>query len=146
MRIYLDNCCYNRPFDDQSHLRIVLETQAKLFVQSLVMENKVKLIWSYVSALENQKNPYENRQLAIADFSKYAEQTILENDIILNNARRITAEGLSPADALHVACAIEAGADFFITTDDEILGHKTDKVRIVDPVQFVKVWEGEKNE
>lgn len=31
MKIYLDNCCYNRPYDDQSQVRIQLETQAKLF-------------------------------------------------------------------------------------------------------------------
>jgi hypothetical protein len=28
MRIYLDNCAYNRPFDDQSQIRISLEAQA----------------------------------------------------------------------------------------------------------------------
>ena len=33
MRVYLDNCCYNRPFDDQSQLKVRLETEAKLFVQ-----------------------------------------------------------------------------------------------------------------
>ena len=29
MRVYLDNCCYNRPFDPQSDLRIHVETVAK---------------------------------------------------------------------------------------------------------------------
>ena len=33
MRIYLDNCCYNRPYDDQSQIRVSLETQAKLYTQ-----------------------------------------------------------------------------------------------------------------
>lgn len=33
MRIYLDNCCFNRPFDDQNQLRIRLETEAKLGIQ-----------------------------------------------------------------------------------------------------------------
>lgn len=27
MRVYLDNCCYNRPYDDQSQMRIHLETE-----------------------------------------------------------------------------------------------------------------------
>ena len=27
VRVYLDNCCYNRPFDDQSQLRIKLEAK-----------------------------------------------------------------------------------------------------------------------
>lgn len=30
MRVYLDNCMFNRPFDDQGHIRIRLETEAKL--------------------------------------------------------------------------------------------------------------------
>ncbi len=32
MRIYLDNCCFNRPFDDQTHFRIRIEAEAKLVV------------------------------------------------------------------------------------------------------------------
>ena len=36
MRVYLDNCCYNRPYDDQTQLRISLESQAKLYVQGLL--------------------------------------------------------------------------------------------------------------
>lgn len=27
MRVYLDNCCYNRPYDDQSQMRIHLEAE-----------------------------------------------------------------------------------------------------------------------
>ena len=32
MRVYLDNCCHNRPFDEQSQLRIRLETEARMEV------------------------------------------------------------------------------------------------------------------
>ncbi len=32
MRIYLDNCCYNRPFDDQTQERIHLESEAILTI------------------------------------------------------------------------------------------------------------------
>ncbi len=38
MRIYLDNCCYNRPYDDQTNLRIQIESQAKLAVQSRIRQ------------------------------------------------------------------------------------------------------------
>lgn len=36
MRVYLDNCCYNRPFDSQTQLRVRLETEAKLAIQALM--------------------------------------------------------------------------------------------------------------
>ena len=42
MRVYLDNCCYNRPFDDQSQLKVRLETEAKLFVQQLMRTGTVE--------------------------------------------------------------------------------------------------------
>jgi hypothetical protein len=38
VKIYLDNCCYNRPFDDQDHMRVYLKTQAKLYIQELIKE------------------------------------------------------------------------------------------------------------
>lgn len=33
MLVYLDNCCYNRPYDDQTQLKIQMETLAKLEIQ-----------------------------------------------------------------------------------------------------------------
>ena len=38
MRIYLDNCSYNRPYDDLSHLTVSLEAQAKLFIQEKIFD------------------------------------------------------------------------------------------------------------
>ena len=38
MRIYLDNCTFNRPFDDQTHIRIYVESEAKLFSKIIVTD------------------------------------------------------------------------------------------------------------
>ncbi|MGL4209325.1 MAG: hypothetical protein ACRCTY_08050 [Candidatus Adiutrix sp.] len=56
-KIYLDNCCYNRPFDDQSHIKIRLETEAKLYIQASVREGEYYLVWSYMLDYENSDNP-----------------------------------------------------------------------------------------
>jgi predicted nucleic acid-binding protein len=132
IKVYLDNCCYNRPFDDQTQLRIALETQAKLYVQLLIVNHKINLVWSYVSALENQKNPDENRRTSITEFARYAGQIIIKNDIILKTAREITNAGLKPVDALHVSCAIAGRVDFFITTDDRILKYQAVNAGLTD--------------
>ena len=42
MRVYLDNCCYNRPFDDQAQLSVRLETEAKLEVQRQMRSGKLE--------------------------------------------------------------------------------------------------------
>ena len=44
MRIYLDNCIFNRPFDDQSQIRIRLEAEAKLFIQDKIKNNEIELV------------------------------------------------------------------------------------------------------
>ena len=66
MRIYLDNCCFNRPFDDQSRLRIRLESEAKLKIQNGIKEGVFQLVWSYILDAENEANPYYERQRAIS--------------------------------------------------------------------------------
>ncbi|MDR2732709.1 MAG: hypothetical protein LBB36_05770 [Fibromonadaceae bacterium] len=47
MKIYLDNCCYNRPFDDQRQIRVSLETQAKLHIQEQIKNEKIELAYGY---------------------------------------------------------------------------------------------------
>ena len=46
MRVYLDNCCYNRPFDEQAQLRVRLETEAKMEVQSQMRLGSLEYVWS----------------------------------------------------------------------------------------------------
>ena len=73
MKIYLDNCCYNRPYDDQSQIRISLETQAKLYIQNLVKDKQIELVTSYILEYENGKNKFGKRKQVIAEFMETNE-------------------------------------------------------------------------
>ena len=42
MKIYLDNCCYNRPFDDQTALKVHLETEDILEYAEKLAVNGIK--------------------------------------------------------------------------------------------------------
>ncbi len=53
MLIYLDNCCFNRPFDEQNQVRVLLETEAKLVVQERIREGSLDLAWSFMMDFEN---------------------------------------------------------------------------------------------
>ncbi|MCL1967133.1 MAG: hypothetical protein FWF67_04560, partial [Fibromonadales bacterium] len=72
MRIYLDNCSFNRPFDEQSQLRIRLETEAKQFIQIQIISGFYELVWSYVLEMENNQNPFEDKRNAILDWKEIA--------------------------------------------------------------------------
>ena len=44
LKLYLDNCCFNRPFDDQGFIKIRLETEAKLFIQEKIKLGEYKIV------------------------------------------------------------------------------------------------------
>ena len=46
IKVYLDNCCYNRPFDDQTQFVIHLEALAKLKIQRDIRARKIELATS----------------------------------------------------------------------------------------------------
>jgi predicted nucleic acid-binding protein len=139
--IYLDNCTYNRPFDDQTYLRISLETQAKLYIQSLIKNGKIDLIYSYIGFYENYINPFENKKLTILEFFKNAKYCIIENQNILLTANKMMMDKIKALDALHLSCAINAKVDYFVTVDDGILKYNTNEILIFDPIEFIKYWE-----
>lgn len=64
--IYLDICCFNRPFDQQTQTLVRLQTEAKLAVQRGVRDGQLGLVWSAVLKLENVGNPDAERAEAIA--------------------------------------------------------------------------------
>ena len=140
MRIYLDNCCFNRPFDDQSKIRIMLEAEAKLKVQDDILKKKFELVWSYILEAENMANPFEERRNTIVDWREHAIMKITENRTILNKAKNLNKIGLRSKDALHISCAIFAGCSYFLTTDDKILNknEKIDGIKVIDPIAFIK--------
>lgn len=98
--------------------------------------------FSNILLFENENNPFEARRQAILNFSKHAIDIISVNQIILQKANEARSTGLRAKDSLHIACAIYAKCDYFITTDDRVLKYKDDSINIIDPIDFIKVWEG----
>ena len=121
MKIYLDNCCFNRPFDDQTQLRIRLEAEAKLTIQEEIRNGAIQLVWSYILDYENSKNPFRERKIQIRAWRTYAQEDVEESEELLAIAKKIQQLGLKKMDALHIASAIVSKADYFLTTDDGIL-------------------------
>lgn len=141
MRVYLDNCCYNRPYDDSSQKRIYWEAEAKLHIQDMIRQGELELAASYMLIFENQQNPYENRREAIYQFllDNVSRFISSENE---ENIRCLLADimktGVKKKDAVHIVCAILADCKYFITTDDRLLKYQTDKLELINPIDFVR--------
>lgn len=138
-KVYLDNCCFNRPFDNQNSVRVRVETEAKLEIQNRILNKEIILVWSYILDYENQKNPFQDRKEAISIWKEIANEDV--NDLLedIKISHELTNQGIKPLDALHIGCAIRSKCDYFITTDDRILKKniKNLAIKIINPVEFI---------
>lgn len=140
MRVYLDNCCFNRPYDDQSQLRMQMETQAKLEIQQQIRDEKLELATSYILEAENAVNPYERKRIDIQAFmDKYTKAFIseIQDKAVREQAAKIMETGIRLMDACHIACAMLAQCDVFLSTDKRVLKYQSEAIRIMNPVMFV---------
>lgn len=144
MKIYLDLCCFNRPYDSQTTARIKLETEAKLYIQSAVLDGKLALVWSFMLDYENSVNPYPDLREAIAEWKTRSKHCISVLDSIREQGTTIaTNTGIKSKDALHVACAVEAKCDYFITTDRGLLkkAQSLPEIKTINPIDFAILME-----
>lgn len=140
IRVYLDNCCFNRPFDNQDDIKIKIESISKLFIQKLIKEKKIELAWSYLLETENDKNPFPERHLSISEWKNIACIGIEESEEILNKSESYFKIGVKPMDAIHLACAVFTSCKYFLTTDNGIIkkAKSINDIKILNPIEFVK--------
>ena len=145
MKIYLDNCCYNRPYDDQSHLTISIEAQAKLQIQALIKAQKLQLASSFILDYENSCNPYTDRKSAI---TKFLNENVLDyvgsdkSDLIATNAKKIMTTGVKMKDACHIACAELMNCDYLLSTDKRMLKYQSNLTKLLNPIEFLNLISG----
>ena len=121
MRIYMDLCCFNRPYDSQTQARIRIETEAKVIIQQKIKDGECELVWSAILDYECGLNPFPEQRLAILHWRDIACTIVKVDEIVLEQARRLLTYGVAEYDALHVACSAAGHADMFVTTDDRLL-------------------------
>ena len=132
MKLYLDNCCYNRPYDSQTNMKVNLETRAKLHIQEEIKQGKYELVTSYMLEYEYQEQ------------SNTFYVPIERRDDLQNKIQEVMGYNISYKDATHTACAIYAGCDYLLTTDYRFQKrYRGDEIIILNPLEFVQLVEGE---
>jgi predicted nucleic acid-binding protein len=145
MRIYLDTCSIQRPLDSRSQIRIILEAEAVLGLLTLVESGQVDLVSSEALLFETERNPnMVRRQYALEVLAKAGTLVVL-NEQIEQLAKALVVEGFRPLDALHLASALEAKADYLCTCDDRFLRKaktlRNANVQVVSPIELIEEME-----
>ena len=137
----MDNCCFNRPYDDQSLLKNYLESEAKIYIQKEILHENFEIAWSYMMDYEISFNPFIDRKTQILKWKNLAIVDVDETKEIIDLANEIMKKNIKPKDALHLSCALKAECNFFITTDARVLNKSIANIVIIDPIDFIKVLE-----
>ncbi len=121
MKVYLDACCLNRPFDNQSQPRVRLEAEAIALILEKFRQSEWEWIGSEILLHEVGQNPdLENRERALS-FAALTHQVVEITEKILRRAEELEEAGFDSYDAIHLSSAELGKADVFLTTDDQVL-------------------------
>jgi predicted nucleic acid-binding protein len=119
--IYLDVCALCRPFDDQTQMRIRLETDAVQLILSHVRAGSLTLAISPAHDVEiGAIDDLAEREHLLSMLRQIGLRVTSDPEQTRKRAEQLFHQGFGPADAAHLAFAEEAQADF-ITCDDRLL-------------------------
>jgi predicted nucleic acid-binding protein len=140
MKLYLDVCCLNRPFDDQSQTRVRLEAEAVLSILELAESDELEIVGSDIICDELSQMPDSERREKVEWLLTLASSQIAMTSAIEQRATELQKWNIAPLDALHLASAENARADYFLTTDDDLLrrARRADlKVKVENPAKWL---------
>ncbi len=142
MKIYLDACCFNRPFDDQSQNRIRLESEAILIIMNRMYTGDWEWIGSEVLVAELENTPDIEKRTYLTQLYAGVQTNVTLTEIDIIRTNELENLGFKSFDAMHIACSESANADVFLTTDDKLLkkaeresGHLN--IQIANPLSWL---------
>lgn len=142
MKIYLDSCCYGRPFDDKNIPQTKAEADALAGIVKICKASGIKIIGSDAVTFELSKISNSEMQAKIeAYYKRTIDNSILMVDDDKTRATYLQTHGIGVMDSYHLTIAERGYVDFLITTDTKFL-NRVEKnnlsiVQIKKPIEFL---------
>ncbi len=147
MRVYLDVCCLNRPFDDQRQPRVRLESEAVALILERFDAGRWQQVSSQAAVIEIEAMVDDERRRRVMSLLPSRRDSTRLTSRMFERAEALVEQGIRPADALHLAAAEASRADVLLTCDDRLLRRarrigKHLTVRVANPLQWIQeVWD-----
>jgi predicted nucleic acid-binding protein len=142
VKIYLDLCAIQRPLDTPNQVRIALEAEAVLGIIRFCESEQVELISSEALLYEGDQSVLSIRKEHTHAVLAKAKSVVTVTKKESLRATNLITFGIKPLDALHLALAESANADYFCTCDDKLLQNSKRvsdlMVKVVNPIDLVQ--------
>lgn len=141
LKLYLDNCCYNRPFDDLRQEKIKLEAGAIETIIDMYLNKKIKIYTSRAIDYEIDNISNGNKKRQIEDLYDGLEiEKIPYSHEIKERVQDLKRFNIHYMDAYHIAYAESKNLDYFITVDKQLINvcrRSNLKLKVVNPIEFI---------
>ena len=141
LKLYLDTCCYNRPFDDLEQEKINLEANAIENIFRKHINKEVEIYKSMVIDFEISKIKLDNKRRQVEDLYDAMELLqITYTPEIKQRALELKQFNIRDMDALHLSFAESTDIDYFITTDRLLINASKRanlRIKVRNPIEFI---------
>jgi predicted nucleic acid-binding protein len=121
VKIYLDACCWCRPFDDQMQSRVRLEAEAVLSIIANGRAGGFVLAGSEAIEFELSGITDADKFKKICSLYSATSERLLYTGETRTRALLFQQQGIKTLDSLHLALAEEYRQDILLTTDDAFI-------------------------
>ena len=142
LKLYLDNCCYNRPFDDLTNQKNYIESQAIIVILDLYKKDKLDIYKSKILDYEISQMKDNTKKNKIVDvYSSLKSNYIDTTNEIIDRAEKLKEYNIKEKDALHISYAEHGNVDYFITVDKILIKSVSKvedlKIKVMNPIGFI---------
>ena len=142
LKLYLDNCCYNRPFDDLTNQKNYIESQAIIVILDLYKKNNLEIYKSKILDYEiSQMKDITKKNKILDVYSSIKSNYIDTTNEIIDKAEKFRKYNIKQKDALHIAFAECGNLDYFLTVDKILINAtskiKDLKIKVINPIEFI---------
>jgi len=141
MKYYFDNCCFNRPYDDQTQEKIHLESESILAIIKKCKQFNYEILGSSALDLEiSQITDIYKRQKVIFFYERIITGKIAYNQAILKRVKELQEmSAIRMLDRFHLAFAENAKVDVLLTTDlrfEKACSKMNIHVKVLNPINY----------
>ena len=140
IKVYLDNCCYNRLFDEEINEKIISEKKTLNRIFKLIIKNRISLYSSKIIDYEIEQMPESIKKSKLNEFYESIGFANIEYSVnIEKRVEELESYNIKYMDAYHIAFAEKEEVDYFVTVDKLLINRARDsniKVEVVAPEEF----------
>ena len=141
LKLYLDNCCYNRPFDDLSQEKNKIEAQAIETIIKMYSNGNIIIYKSRALEFEINKITNINKRKQVEELIRLLKLESIPYSYELDNrVEELEKSNIHFMDAYHLAYAESAFVNYFITVDKQLINvskRSNIKLKVMNPIEFL---------